>query len=396
MGILDEFGKRNSQSNSGDQFKFDPNLIHQNVYRYIKKHALPSVRTAEEMLYYLQAAIEEGFFPEYKAGATEEFIEDSEDTLNMLDAIKDYLAETAAEAFTRLDEDAPLDDNLKQFFDEVKAEYPKNDQNWREYLAKVGDPFAKLDSTEDPDEKYQDIGEPPSPSEMKKYRDPKKLPPAPFQDTGTFWKWKHGEPTEAMRNPFHTAQELKNDVMSSETEQPSAQSVDDPTNSLEFVDRTDQKKNRVPGPHGDSLNKAAQHKFSVGDDAWYLDDGMHCTIEKLMDTPDRYYVECDDGHIDWVYGNELSGSNPNVDVVGDETVIASVNPFHVAQKETGQVNESMSDNETAETGAIGGNFDKSESYNGGGRTPGKLDNPTPNHAVTHENSINSKREQITT
>lgn len=59
------------------------------------------------------------------------------------------------------------------------------------------------------------------------------------------------------------AQELRNDQPTAETDQPSSQSTDDPTNNLEFVDRSDQKKNRVPGPHGDSVNKTAQNPFHV-------------------------------------------------------------------------------------------------------------------------------------
>jgi hypothetical protein len=62
------------------------------------------------------------------------------------------------------------------------------------------------------------------------------------------------------------AQELRNEQPTAETDQPSSQSTEDPTNNLEYVDRSDQKKNHTNGPHGESTNKTAQTEgVNLGD-----------------------------------------------------------------------------------------------------------------------------------
>ena len=64
-------------------------------------------------------------------------------------------------------------------------------------------------------------------------------------------------------------------------------------------------------------------------------------------------------------------------------MFSSKNPFKRAQ----------TDQETAENGHLG-NSESKEGPNRGGRTPGSLDNPTPNNPFAHETSENSKGEQV--
>ena len=217
------------------------------------------------------------------------------------------------------------------------------------------------------------------------------------------------------------AQELRNDQPTAETDQPSSQSTDDPTNNLEFVDRSDQKKNHTNGPHGDSTNKTAQfdedidqpRRFKKGDSVYWNDpdDGLasgkgviiNQPYEHLDEDEDIYGDEIIDIHLDdggcaEVFAHELTYIPPDIDPITgyDEPVIASRNPFHVAQvKETGHVGGDMSDNETAETGHIGGGNPMKESPNGGGRTPGNSSNPDSVGPSHHDREDNAQGKQIT-
>jgi hypothetical protein len=186
------------------------------------------------------------------------------------------------------------------------------------------------------------------------------------------------------------AQELRNDIMSGETEQPSSESTDDPTNNLEYVDRNDQKKNHTNGPHGESTNKTASLDKSdvekMISDAWDNGENSVSVMEMTQELQESLEKSG--------YSVYFAGKNWVIRWSDYETKLSRKNPFHVAQvKETGHDDGELSDQETAETGHIGGNHDMKESYNGGGRTPGKMDNSTslPAH---HDRENNAEKEQI--
>jgi hypothetical protein len=224
------------------------------------------------------------------------------------------------------------------------------------------------------------------------------------------------------------AQELRNDQPTAETDQPSSQSTEDPTNNLEYVDQSDQKKNHTNGPHGDSTNKTAQlervprdfpvkplgrkdpaeDRVTCGCCGRSWDDSISTswTPAPSARCPFEYFhtYDEDDECVELTPAEiEMEAKLVRMDAhddlgpsIADEIVIASRNPFHVAQvKETGHVGGDMSDNETAETGNIGGNNPMKESYNGGGRTPGNIANPDSVGPAQHDRENNSQGKQIT-
>ena len=212
----------------------------------------------------------------------------------------------------------------------------------------------------------------------------------------------------AVRNPWLKGQELKNDVLSHETESPS-----DPESmtghNLEVVDRTDDKKNRRPTHHQGPVKSAQNERaFKAGDvvqfDSPDLSEEGYGYItyagDSASDGEPMYTVQSTDGTNHFVreshmrlHGSVIEKPAPTTDELDQWYKQSGRNPFHMAQKETGHFDEGMTDNDTAETGHIGSSEAK-QGPNRGGRTPGSLDNPTPNNPFAHETSENSKGTQV--
>lgn len=243
------------------------------------------------------------------------------------------------------------------------------------------------------------------------------------------------------------AQELRNEVPTAETDTPSQESTDDPTNNLEFVDRSDQKKNRTHGPHGESTNKTAQSDMpdrmehvrqraiellrnpeteeqkqerwafeadlSV-DELMEYDNVRKQEIRQLLTTIEWSGNESADGRfkIEPSYrgGTTVSGYNlidngkrrGTYDTVRDAKFAAEdyvqksalKNPFHVAQvKETGHDDGELHDQQTAETGHIGGG-EPAMRYDQGGRSLGKSEDPSKHVPSHHDRENNAEKEQI--
>lgn len=222
----------------------------------------------------------------------------------------------------------------------------------------------------------------------------------------------------ASRNPFKRAQELKNDIHSDETETPS-DSESSTGHNLEFVDRTDDKKNTRPTHHQGPMKSAtlpnpfkrAQsdlHKFNVGDSVVFQDvrydneerSGVIIYAGSYADDDEPMYtIRTDDGTTVFVREHYIRVNEPNLSKYTQEEATPSADDIENWYKNSVLKNPfcankiAQTDHETAETGHIG-NGAPVEKPTGGGRSPGNLDNPTPNNPFAHETSQNSKGEQV--
>lgn len=132
-----------------DRLRFDPKALDRRIYQYIQEVALPRMREAEEVLYYLQRGLDEGMFGESHMLDETDFVNDVDEAITMIDTIMERLANEAATSFTKLDEADDVDELMPDdLVKRLQEEWGRDKESYKEMLKQIGDPFAESSKTD--------------------------------------------------------------------------------------------------------------------------------------------------------------------------------------------------------------------------------------------------------